>query len=325
LSRLGLPEGDLGVVLSIASPCRRRAASARSAFSLVALLLAGCGSGRVVLPIVVDPSTPTLAGTARSLGSPGESIEDRSVPARGSEFIGRGPTYEAAIQRIASVLVAELRLPVPRGFTVYVYANQAEFEYGLMMDARLGPRRAAELAEFAIGVGKPGELLINDGAVDGHGREWIRLVAHELAHLSQFELARGEGRGEQWLAEGMAEWTAFTVLERLGLDTVARRRSVALASIRNTGLAAARLDLEGMGTPRGFMSRHLREGSLPTYRLAFLMADYLINREGLPRVIDYFHSFSLRLARRRNFERAFGEPLGAFERDVQEYLAELLR
>ena len=38
---------------------------------------------------------------------------------------------------------------------------------------------------------------------------------------SQIELAQGEGRAEQWLAEGMAEWVAFTVLDRLGLDTLA--------------------------------------------------------------------------------------------------------
>src|SRR6185295_14649374 len=43
---------------------------------------------------------------------------------------------------------------------------------------------------------------------------------------------QGEGRAEQWLAEGMAEWAAFTVLERLGLDTLAERRAAALGHVR---------------------------------------------------------------------------------------------
>ena len=44
-----------------------------------------------------------------------------------------------------------------------------------------------------------------------------------------------------------------------------------------------RLDLDTLGTPRGFTVRHLRDGSLPTYQLAFLMADYLSRRDGFDR------------------------------------------
>ncbi|PYM14001.1 MAG: hypothetical protein DMD81_19315, partial [Candidatus Rokuibacteriota bacterium] len=212
-------------------------------------------------------------------------------------------------------------LPVPDELTVYVYPTRAFFEQGLIQDAHVSPARAAELSEFAIGVGKRRQLLFNDAAYDRHGREWLRLVAHELTHVSQFELAQCEGRVEQWLAEGVAEWTAFTVLERLGLDTMARRRSIAESGIRNhAALVGARLDLDVLGTPRGFTVRHLREGSLPTYQLAFLMSDYLITRDGLPRVVEYFRSFSRSRDRRKNFEQAFGQPLDDFEKEVLGYL-----
>lgn len=142
-----------------------------------------------------------------------------------------------------------------------------------------------------------------------------------MTHLCQIELAEGEGRGEQWLAEGMAEWVAFTVLERLGLDTRQNRRDLARHGIRNfAALAAAKLDLETLGTPRGFTIRHQREGSLPTYQLAFLMADYLIARDGLPKVEDYFRLFATSRDRKGNFERAFGQTLGEFEHEVVTYL-----
>jgi hypothetical protein len=151
-------------------------------------------------------------------------------------------------------------------------------------------------------------------------------VAHELAHVSQIELAAGEGRAEQWLAEGMAEWVAFTVLERLQLDTLHQRRSVARSGIRNhAALVAARLDLDTLGSPRGFTVRHLREGSLPTYQLAFLMTDYLITRDGLPKVVEYFRSFSQRQNRFDNFKRAFGQSLGEFEAEVLGHLKTVTR
>ncbi|MBI1846983.1 MAG: hypothetical protein HYR86_08435 [Candidatus Rokubacteria bacterium] len=181
--------------------------------------------------------------------------------------------------------------------------------------------RAAELGEFAIGVGKRRQLLLNSEGADRRGREWLRLIAHELTHVSQIELAQGEGRAEQWLAEGMAEWVAFSVLERLRLDTVAHRRVVSRSGIRNyAALVAARLDIETLGSPRGFTVRHRRDGSLPTYQLAFLMADYLIEREGFTKVIEYFRSFSTSLDRHENFERAFGQTLAGFESEILTHL-----
>jgi hypothetical protein len=215
---------------------------------------------------------------------------------------------------------------MPSTFTAYVYSGRDGFERGLIADAHVSPIRAAELSEFAVGIGKRRQLLLNDEGGTAGGREWFRLIAHELAHVSQIELAQGEGRAEQWLAEGMAEWVAFNVLERLQLDTVINRRAMATAGIRNhAALVAARLDLETLGNPRGFTVRHLREGSLPTYQLAFLMADYLITRDSFPRVVSYFRSFERRQDRHTNFRDTFGQSLEQFELEVLGHLKSVVR
>jgi hypothetical protein len=274
-------------------------------FSLL-MVVGGCGAARqdrTVLPITLDPVALTAPRDGRAL-----------------------TTHDAAIRGISGIFVKELGLPVPERFTVYVYASRSVFEQGLIEDAQVSPVRAAELSDFAIGIGKRRQLLFNDEAYEVKGREWLRLVAHELAHVSQIELAQGEGRAEQWLAEGMAEWVAFTVLERLGLDTMDNRRTVARSGIKShAALIAARLDLETLGSPRGFTVRHLREGSLPTYQLAFLMADYLITRDGFPKMIGYFGSFTERQQRQENFRRAFGQSLVDFEKEVLAYLKSVTR
>jgi len=275
-----------------------------SAALLVALTsFAGCGSGRLVLPFSIDSAALALPHDTGQLSS-----------------------HEQAIRGIAAILVRELKLPMPSSFTAYVYSGREGFERGLVVDANVSPLRAAELSEFAVGIGKRRLLLLNDEGGTARGREWFRLIAHELAHVSQIELAQGEGRAEQWLAEGMAEWVAFNVLERLALDTVANRRTMATAGIRNhAALVAARLDLETLGNPRGFTVRHLREGSLPTYQLAFLMADYLITRDGFPRVVAYFRSFERKQDRHANFRETFGQGLEQFELEVLAHLKSLLR
>jgi hypothetical protein len=260
--------------------------------------VAGCGSSRMVFPVTIDHAALVRPDTARELS-----------------------THDRAVRGIAAILVQDLELPVPELVTVYVYHTRRAFERGLVEDANVSPGRAAELSDFAIGVGKRRQLLLNDEGADHQGREWLRLIAHELAHVSQIELAQGEGRADQWLAEGMAEWVAFTVLERLGLDVVAKRRVMSRRGVRNhAALQAARLDLDTLGSPRGFTLRHRREGSLPTYQLAFLMADYLIQREGLPRVVAYFRAFATNADRHQNFVRTFGQTLDDFESEVLTHL-----
>src|ERR1700741_4843255 len=182
-----------------------------SAALLVAFAsVAGCGNGRVVLPFTID----------------GSALGPAPVHA---DF----PTNADAIRGISAVIGRDLDLPLPKAFTAYVYSGREGFERGLVEDANVSPVRAAELSEFAVGIGKRRQLLLNDEGGAARGREWYRLIAHELAHVSQIALAGGGGGGGQWLAEGMAEWVAFNVLERLDLDTVANRRKLAVTGIRN--------------------------------------------------------------------------------------------
>lgn len=266
------------------------------------LAVGGCAGGRTVVPVSMEPTTLPM-------------------PQSAYEFA----THEQAVRGIAAILVRDLRMPVPQSVTVYVYSSRQIFEEGLVQDGQVSRLRAAELSDFAAGIGKRRQLLLHHaGAVSS--ADWLRLLAHELTHVSQIEMTGGEGRAEQWLAEGMAEWTAFHVLQRLRLDTLLRRRAAAVQGVRrHPALREARLDLETLGTPGGFTNRHLRDGSQATYQLAFLLADQLIQRNGFDRVVDYFHSFRARVDRRGNFQAAFGQSVAEFEQEALAHLASTLR
>jgi hypothetical protein len=270
--------------------------------ALAVLAASGCVSGRTVVPVNTE---------AAGLASPSGTVDLSS--------------HSSTVRGVAGVISRELRLPLPEQVTVYVYSSREVFQQGLVDDGRVPRIRAAELSDFAVGVGKRRQLLLHHEA-NVASVEWVRLVAHELAHVSQIELAEGEGRAEQWLAEGMAEWVAFRVLERLRLDTVVRRRFLAVEAVRDHApLLEGRLDLETLGTPRGFTVRHLREGSQPTYQLAFLLADYLIARDGLDRVVTYFRSFAGPGERHDNFAEAFGQSLAQFEQEALGHLGKVTR
>lgn len=256
-------------------------------------VLAGGTDGRVVVPLRLDPS----------LAAPTEARALR--------------TTDDAVRGIAAIMAQSFGLPVPDSVVVLIYGGRRAFEQGLMRDARVSPVQAAQLSDYAIGVGARGQVLLNDQPTDRTQREWLRLIAHELTHVSQIELAGGEGRGEQWLAEGMAEWVAFSTLEHLGVDALERRRQAALAGLRDHAtLLHGQLELEAHGTPQGFTAWHRQEGSIPVYQLAFLVTDYLVERRGFAAIRTYFASFRHASDRQRNFEVAFGSGLSAFETDA---------
>ena len=256
---------------------------------IVAVLFLVGGAGRVV-------STTAAAGVAS--GSSG--VEVLGTP--------RGDS----IDRVVEVLTSELKLPVPAGTRVHIYTTRSAFRRGLVKDGNLGEDGADELAAFAIGVARPGRVLLN-GRLAGNGSEWLRLIAHEMTHVSQFALAGGEGRAEQWLAEGMAEYVAFEVLERLDAGSLAVHRRLALARVQQQpAFVHGRLDLGTLGSPREFTLRHQREGSIETYHLSFLLADYLVERHGFPKMLEYFR----RLKHERSeaaFRGAFGSSIATFE------------
>ena len=181
-------------------------------FCSTLLLVAGCGGSRVVVPVATRPDALVAPPDGRSLTAPA-----------------------AAVRGSGAIMVKELGLPLPDEITVYVYGSRGVFERGLVHDARVSPARAAELSELAVGVGRRRQVLLQDENGQLRGREWVRLIAHELTHVAQIELA-------------------FTVLERLGLGALSQRRGEAVAGIRNhASRRAARPDLESLGTPRGFL------------------------------------------------------------------------
>jgi hypothetical protein len=233
-----------------------------------------------------------------------------------------GPARGDSIERVVDVLTQDLGLSLPGGTRVHVYTTREGFRRGLVRDAALGENGADELAVFAMGIARPGRVLLNGRLADG-GSEWLRLIAHELTHVAQFELAGGEGRAEQWLAEGMAEHVAFQALERLGVGSLARHRRLALMRVQHhPAVAHGRLDLSTLGSPRDFTLRHQREGSVETYHLTFLLADYLIERHGFDAMVGYFSRLR-RQPSENAFRAAFGESIGAFEADALTHLQTL--
>jgi hypothetical protein len=242
-----------------------------------------------------------------------------------SSLGGRSRAHTADYQRIlvglASVLREEFGLPVSQP-NFFLYQDRAAFEEHLVNVVRFDPVYAREVAGWAVAVGASNMVLANEEALERlPWSERIRVLAHELVHTVQYGLAGGRrGTSDQWLREGFADWIAYRVLESLDLEKASIRQALLVARIKGPVRRLSCAPLSDLVTLEDFMKSRTRVGGAAIYGQCFLAVDSLIKRHGLQPVVDYFGMFKRSDDRLRNFERAFGEDLPAFEK---EYLARL--
>jgi hypothetical protein len=200
--------------------------------------------------------------------------------------------YENDVRRIARVF-DDLELPLPERITVRLYRSADLLTRGLEEDVGLTPSLATIIGQFAAGVALDETLLVLEPEFQRGPRAWLRLMAHEMAHLAQSELADGRGCGPQWLAEGMADWVAFTVLDRLGVARMTAETGSLLVLDRED-FATDRID-----EPRRFLEHARDVGAHRLYRFAFRLVHHLIERHGFDAVVGYFRACPSRTAERQ--------------------------
>ena len=275
------------------------------AFALAAALtiaaVSGCAASRVEWPRLV--STDGL----------------RAAPMTQGAWIS---DYDTALVSIARLMEQELGLPaIP--VNLYFYQDREAFRAALEAGGYDGDLAVDAAATMSAITGHR-RVLLNDAAL--RPLDWpfrIALLAHELTHTVQYELSGGRrGSSEQWLREGFAEWVEVQVLTRLGFTSQEHARRVAADRVRRTrGLPP----LVAMVTFPEWVRAGLEVGTEGIYAQALLAADALVDRHGVPAVLDYFRSFEASEDRLDNFRRAFGEDLESFDRAFRAELGAMRR
>ena len=233
--------------------------------------------------------------------------------------------YRTAIAAIASVLVHELKLPVP-AYTLEIYPTREEFEAGLIKHLGLEPVLARSTASFAQAAVGGQRVLVNEVQVAKLSwPERIELLAHELVHTVQLGLSDHHSiNKQQWLTEGHAEWIAYAVTEKLGLDDLSRQRTRIIAALRSAGGTGKVPGLDEMDEFSQWISTRRKYGFTATFSLSFLIVDYLMKRHSHDALLSYFRQFGTSSDYPANFHAAFGESLPDFDVALKKHLAELL-
>jgi hypothetical protein len=252
------------------------------------------------------------AGTC--LGAP--RVIPIAPPAGAHKSAAQIADYQDAMDAIAAVMQREIGLPVPR-VALYLYADRAAYEQGLVADRHMDPAMARDIANFSRGVGSHNRISANESKLARMvWKERVRFLAHEFTHTIQYDLGGGRrGTSEQWLREGYAEWVSFRTVDALGLGSYADWRARRLRGFLRAYGRLAPPPLDELSTIEQWVAARSKLGQEATYYQAFLATEALIQRRGNAAVIDYFRRFASSDDGRANFRASFGVELEAFARD----------
>lgn len=222
-------------------------------------------------------------------------------------------TYDVALATIDAQFREAFGLP-PIDASIELLSGEHTFADALI-GAGYEPRFAAESASRLRAVALHRRVIVNRSALSAEWVGRIGTLAHELIHVLQYELAGGRrGTSEQWLREGLAEWLSLQLLARLRAFDAATAKRWLVAELNASDRSAAPR-FEEMMTFRQWVDLAGRRNVAP-HAQSVLAVDVLIERHGLPAVIDYFRLFALREDPPRNFRQAFGQARDEFEREV---------
>jgi hypothetical protein len=245
----------------------------------------------------------------------------RDVPRRPSYDTGWIQDYRAAAAVAMAVMERELGIPRLDEVTLHFLADRDALRFALIGEGRQ-PSFASETASLMDAISGYRRVYFNLAALER--LSWparVGLIAHELTHTLQYELAGGRrGTSEQWLREGFADWVASRVLESIG---VVRREDFEARRAADYRAGADPLPaLAEMVTFEAWMAAlSTRAKAPPVFAKAFFAVEFLIERHGASRLIDYFARFADSDDRHGHFTAAFGESITAFEQALDERLA----
>jgi len=268
--------------------------------SLVLLLVALAGPGMAAEPC--REHEIRIDGKAPSALNPDASVFD-------------------IVDAVAAVVRDKLDLKLPAWRKAYVCRDEDAFSEGVLRN--FGARAWDGSVTLAAGMATPvGVFLRGDYLARRPLAGRVEVIAHELTHLSQQELA-GPRVHEvpRWIVEGHAEWVALNVVDRLGYGAYSVRRAQVARSVVDGAIPPTLLPglvaLDG----RNEWSRWTRSlNHSATYGQAFLAVDRLAERYGSAKLVEFFSAFSRAPGTRECWDSVFPISYPQFVDDFRSHL-----
>ena len=144
-------------------------------------------------------------------------------------------------------------------------------------------------------------------------RQRVFILAHELTHQYQRELAGVNAGGVKWMLEGMAEAVGAQLVARAGFFSVPQYKNNWQTGIT---MSPQKPFLSELRTSTGWSNSLSTYGGPLTYKTAGLANLILLERYGTPKIITYFRELNRGATPEAAFRQAFDLDMGQFENEI---------
>jgi hypothetical protein len=268
-----------------------------------------------IISATIGGCTPLLVGLLFLVGSAPALAQLEPITISNTRIFkpqnpGEVKTIEDAMAAVMTVTTQDLGLAVVEPLYIYLHKDTNAFAANA---GRSGMRLPSNVVGFAAAVAHETSFHIN--LEKTKGRSWgelLWLLAHEYAHNVEYIYSPLQ-LDAKWIREGFADWVAAKVLHHLGWrDYSTTLLGARFQVTRDRASLPALSEIEestGWATWAAYPN-----GSVLTYRLAFLAFDRLMAKAGPQGMERYF--------RDRSFQGHFGLSWNDFYKEFTASLAE---
>jgi hypothetical protein len=220
-----------------------------------------------------------------------------------------------AIERTKLFLQNEYHDQIRTHIQVVLFSSEKAMEEYLQINKidGLTHKQIAELSKYpALTISardsnnRPEAIILRNINKAHAGLDKVFIIAHELAHVWQAELAQQYNFYEiKWLAEGMADVFAANVLEQ-ELAYQAIWLDIAKEYLN-------KIWLKSLHTPKGFQAEVEKYNMQLVYRIADLATLSLKRNYGMEAIIHYFSTIGVTHHADKSFKNVFGISPNKFE------------
>src|SRR4029450_4603427 len=185
-----------------------------------------------------------------------------------------------------------------------VHRTQAPFVDGLINAGEKADDAWARRSAFGVATGA-GLFLRGDYLAQMNLVGRASVFPPELTPVSQGRLrVGGRGRPAQWILEGHAEWVKFKVVDLLRYRAYAESRDIMMRAALGSTITFFP-DLSALATNAAWLESTRPLSPMAAYGQAFLAVDWLVERYGSAKLLEFLGRFALHADSREHWRTVF--------------------
>jgi hypothetical protein len=225
----------------------------------------------------------------------------------------------AELQQMAdetTLFFTDANIRLEKSITIVLTRDRKAYISEVISRFKISEFEAAKVTKGTDAIAGKDLIIVNLSGVPTP-RQKTFLIAHEMTHHYQRQLAGDQAGKVKWMLEGMAESVGAQVVARKGYMNLVGYKNNWLGGLKTANNKPRLFELRSRD---GWSNAISQYGSGLTYKTAGVAVLLLTERFGQQKVLDYFVELGQGESPETSFQRVFGVKMTDFESELESLL-----